>query len=109
MVRSYTVTPEDFGLRRAPLEAIRGGDAAQNAKIIHKILGRSLLYREHGPHREIVLANAAAALVAAGRAADFLEGVRLAAQSIDSGAARAKLEALIAFSQSKKAHGLAAN
>ena len=72
VVRSYTVTPEDFGLRRAPLEAIRGGDAAQNAKIIHKILGRSLVYREHGPHREIVLANAAAALVAAGRAADLL-------------------------------------
>ena len=77
-VRSYTVTPEDFGLRRAPLDAIRGGDAAQNAKIIHKILGRSLVYREHGPHREIVLANAAAALVAAGRAADLPEGVRLA-------------------------------
>src|SRR5580704_2724694 len=109
VVRSYTVTPEDFGLRRAPLEAIRGGDAAQNAKIIHKVLGRSLVYREHGPHREIVLANAAAALVAAGRATDFLDGVRLAARSIDSGAARAKLEALIAFSQSEKGCGLAAN
>ena len=70
---------------------------------------RSLVYREHGPHREIVLANAAAALVAAGRAADFLEGARLAAQSIDSGAAREKLEALIAFSQSQKEQGLAAN
>jgi anthranilate phosphoribosyltransferase len=109
VVRSYTVTPEDFGLRRAPLEAIRGGDAAQNAKIIHKVLGRSLVYREHGPHREIVLANAAAALVASGRATDFLNGVRLATQSIDSGAARQKLEALIAFSQSEKEHGLAAN
>jgi anthranilate phosphoribosyltransferase len=86
VVRSYTVTPEDFGLRRAPL-----------------------VYREHGPHREIVLANAAAALVAAGRATDFLDGVRLAARSIDSGAARAKLEALIAFSQSEKGCGLAAN
>ena len=62
----------------------------------------SLLYREHGPHREIVLANAAAALVAAGRAADFLDGVRLAAKSIDSGAAREKLEALVAFSQAEK-------
>ena len=70
-VRSYTVTPEDFGLRRAPLDAIRGGDAKQNAEIIHKILGRSMLYRDHGPHREIVLANAAAALVAAGRAHRF--------------------------------------
>jgi anthranilate phosphoribosyltransferase len=102
LVRTYTVTPEDFGLRRAPLEAIRGGDAAQNAKIIHKVLGRSLVYREHGPHREIVLANAAAALVAAGRATDLLDGVRLATQSIDSGAAREKLEALVVFSQNEK-------
>jgi anthranilate phosphoribosyltransferase len=109
LVRSYTVAPEDFGLRRAPLEAIRGGDAAQNAKIIHRILGRQPASRDHGPHRDIVLANAAAALVASGRAADLLDGVRLAAHSIDSGAARAKLAALIAFSQSEKAHGLAAN
>ncbi len=108
-VQTYTVAPEDFGLRRAPLEAIRGGDAAQNAKIVHKVLGRSFVYREHGPHREIVLANAAAALVAAGHAADFPEGVRLAAKSIDSGAAREKLEALIAFSQSQEEKGLAAN
>jgi anthranilate phosphoribosyltransferase len=64
---------------------------------MHKILGRSLLYREHGAQREIVLANAAAALVVAGKAADFLEGARLAAESIDSGAAREKLEALVAF------------
>jgi anthranilate phosphoribosyltransferase len=97
-VRTFTVTPEDFGLARAPLEAIRGGDAAENAAIMHKILGRSLLYREHGAARDIVLANAAAALVAAGRAGDFLEGVRIARESIDSGAAREKLEALVAFS-----------
>ncbi|HWF38303.1 MAG TPA: anthranilate phosphoribosyltransferase [Candidatus Acidoferrales bacterium] len=108
-VQTYTVAPEDFGLRRAALESIRGGDAAQNAKIVHKVLGRSLVYREHGPHREIVLANAAAALVAAGRAADFPEGVRLATKSIDSGAAREKLEALIAFSQSQQEKDLAAN
>jgi anthranilate phosphoribosyltransferase len=98
-VRNYTVTPEDFGLRREPLEAIRGGDAAQNAEIIHKVLGRSMLYRDHGPHRAIVLANAAAALVAAGLAADFLDGARLAAKSIDGGAAREKLDAFVAFSQ----------
>jgi anthranilate phosphoribosyltransferase len=98
-VRSYTVTPEDFGLRRAPLDAIRGGDAKENAEIIHKVLGRSMLYRDHGPHREIVLANAAAALVAAGRAVDLLDGARLAAKSIDSGAAREKLDAFVAFSQ----------
>jgi anthranilate phosphoribosyltransferase len=97
-VRNFTVTPEDFGLVRAPLEAIRGGDAAENSAIMHKILGRSLLYREHGAARDIVLANTAAALVAAGRAGDFLEGVRIARESIDSGAAREKLEALVAFS-----------
>lgn len=104
IVRSFIVTPEDFGLHRALLEEIRGGDAKQNAEIIHKILGRSLLYRDHGPHREIVLANASAALVAAGRATDFLDGVHLAAKSIDSGAAREKLEALVAFSQAEKGY-----
>jgi anthranilate phosphoribosyltransferase len=98
-VRTFTVTPEDFGLRRAPLEAIRGGDAKQNAEIIHKVLGRSMLYRDHGPQREIVLANASAALVAAGRAVDVLDGARLAAKSIDSGAARERLDAFVAFSQ----------
>ncbi len=98
-VRSLTVTPADFGLRGAPLEEIRGGDARQNAEIVHKILGRSMLYRDHGPHREIVLANAAAALVAAGRAENFLEGARVAATSIDSGAARERLDAFVAFSQ----------
>src|ERR1700723_1899617 len=77
-VRNFSVTPEDFGLKRAPLEAIRGGDARENAGIMHKILGRSLLYRDHGAQREIVLANASAALVVAVKAADFLEGVRLA-------------------------------
>ncbi|HEY0703812.1 MAG TPA: anthranilate phosphoribosyltransferase [Candidatus Acidoferrales bacterium] len=96
-VRNFTVTPEDFGLKRAPLEAIRGGDAKENAGIMHKVLGRSLLYREHGPQRDIVLANSAAALVAAGSAADFLDGMRIAAESIDSGAAREKLEMLVAF------------
>jgi anthranilate phosphoribosyltransferase len=101
-VRSYTVTPEDFSLPRAPLESIRGGDAKQNAEIIHKILGRSLLYREHGPHRNIVLANSAAVFVAAGRAKDFLDGVRIATESIESGAARERLEALVAFSQAEK-------
>jgi len=99
-VRSYVVMPEDFGLRRAPLEAIRGGDAQQNAEIIRKVLGSASSRHEHGPHREIVLANTAGALVAAGRATDFLDGVRLAAESIDCGAARAKLEALASFSHS---------
>jgi anthranilate phosphoribosyltransferase len=98
-VRNLSVTPEDFGLTRTPLDAIRGGDAKENAEIMHKILGRSLLYRAHGPQRDIVLANAAAVLAVAGRATDFLDGVSVAIQSIDSGAAREKLERLIAFAK----------
>ncbi|MGH7837185.1 MAG: anthranilate phosphoribosyltransferase, partial [Candidatus Binataceae bacterium] len=99
-VRSYTVTPEDFGLARAPVEAIRGGEAKDNTQIIHKIFGRSMLVKEHGARRDVVIANAAAALVAAERAADFREGARLAAAAIDSGAAREKLDALVRFTQS---------
>ena len=109
VVRSYTIKPEDFGLSRAPLEEIQGGDVKRNAEIIHGILGRSMLYRPHGPYRDIVLANASAALVAAGKAADFLDGVELAKKSIDSGAAREKLEALVAFSQRAHTHGHAAS
>ena len=91
-MRIYQVTPEDFGLERAPLEAIAGGDAAGNAEIVCGVLAG-----EKGPRRDIVVANASAAIVASGRAADFLEGAQLAAASIDSGAARQKLEALITF------------
>lgn len=101
-IRSYKVSPEGFGLHRAPANAYRGGDAKQNAEIIHKILGRSLLYREHTAHRDIVLANASAALVAAGRADNFKDGVRLAIESIDSGAAREKLDSLVHFTQSDR-------
>jgi anthranilate phosphoribosyltransferase len=91
-VSLYDVTPENFGLERAPISAISGGDAAYNAELI-----RAIFAGENGPRRNIVIANAAAALVAAGRAADFLEGAQLSAQSIDSGAARKKLDALVAF------------
>jgi anthranilate phosphoribosyltransferase len=91
-VRTYTITAEDFGLPRTPREALAGGNATENSQIIRRVFGG-----ERTPHREIVLANAAAALVAAGRAADFREGVLLASESIDSGAARARLDALIAF------------
>jgi anthranilate phosphoribosyltransferase len=92
VVSLYRITPENFGLERAPLEAISGGDATQNADII-----RAIFSGEHGPPRDIVVANAAAAIVASGRATDFLEGAQLAATSIDSGEARNKLKALIAF------------
>ncbi len=91
-VRNYTVTPEDFGLPRAPLEAIAGGDAAQNAEIIRSVLDGAL-----GPRRDIVVMNAAAALVAAGCAVNFGDGVRLAKQSVDSGAAAFKFKSIVEF------------
>jgi anthranilate phosphoribosyltransferase len=108
-VQSYSVTPEDFGLSRAGIETLRGGDAAQNAHIIQRILGGHGSPHEHGPRRDVVLANSSAALVAAGSAGDFLEGVRVAAESIDSGVARAKLDALVAFSQTEKPRGQTAD
>ncbi len=94
-VQRYRVKPEDFGVARARREDLAGGDAAANAKIICGILAG-----ERGPRRDFVCINAAAALVAADRAADFRQGARLAAEAIDSGSALAKLEALIEFSRS---------
>lgn len=87
-----TVRPEDFGLARAPLKDIQGGDAAQNAAII-----LDLLKGRQGPRRDIVLLNASAALLASGKVEDMKEGVRLAAHAIDSRAAFEKLEQLISF------------
>jgi len=91
-VRTYEVTPEEFGINRAALKEISGGDAAANAAII-----RDILAGKKSPRRDIVLLNAAAALVAAGRAEHLADGLPLAAQSIDSGAATAKLAALVLF------------
>ena len=91
-VRRFTVTPEEFGVARAPLESIRGGTATENAALIVR-----LLQGEDGPARDIVVVNAAAALVAAGAAADFREGAGLASFVISSGAAGKKLAALAAF------------
>jgi anthranilate phosphoribosyltransferase len=94
VVRTFTVRPEDFGLARASLGDLRGGDREQNAEII-----RAILSGQPGPRRDIVLMNAAAALVIGGKARDFGEGMKVAARSIDSGAARAKLEHLVALSR----------
>jgi anthranilate phosphoribosyltransferase len=88
-VRRYTLTPEDFGVMRAPLAALRGGTPEVNAEIIRRILSG-----EPGPRRDIVIINAAAALVAAGVARDFREGAELATRAIDSKVAEAKLAAL---------------
>jgi anthranilate phosphoribosyltransferase len=94
MVRSYSVRPEDFGLPRTTIGELMGGDREENARII-----RAILDGEAGPKRDIVLMNAAAALVAGGKARDLKEGVGLAAHAIDSGAALRKLEALIGLSR----------
>ncbi|HEV2493488.1 MAG TPA: anthranilate phosphoribosyltransferase [Terriglobia bacterium] len=91
-VTTRHVTPEDFGLPRASLEALRGGDPARNAELLRRVLEG-----EPGPHRNVVLANASAALVAAGKAPGFVEGVALAAEAIDSGGARRTLVALVEF------------
>jgi anthranilate phosphoribosyltransferase len=91
-VRRFTVTPEEFGVARAPLESIRGGTAAENAALILRILEG-----DAGPARDIVVVNAAAALVAANVAANFREGAGLASFVISSGAASEKLARLAAF------------
>ena len=92
VVRRFMVTPEEFGVERAPLELIRGGTAAENAALIERILED-----EAGPERDIVVINAAAALVAAGAAANFREAAGLASFVISSGAASEKLAKLAAF------------
>ena len=91
-VRSYEVEPEEFDMARATLQDIAGGDATENAAIIRAILGG-----EKSPRRDVVLLNAAAALVAAGRADHIAGAIPLAAESIDSGAATKKLAALASF------------
>jgi len=91
-VRSYEVEPEEFGMKRAALQDIAGGDAKENAAII-----RAVLSGEKSARRDVVLLNAAAALVAAGRAEHIAEAIPLAAASVDSGAAAGKLEALLRF------------
>jgi anthranilate phosphoribosyltransferase len=91
-VRRFTVTPEEFGVTRAPLESIRGGTPAENAALIRRIVEG-----EAGPARDIVVVNAAAALVAAGVAANFREAAGLASFVISSGAASETLATLAAF------------
>ncbi len=91
-VRTYEVTPEEFGMKRAAIEEISGGDAAANAAIIREVLGG-----KKSPRRDVVLLNAAAALVAASKADHLADALPLAARSIDSGAAASKLDALVRF------------
>jgi anthranilate phosphoribosyltransferase len=91
---SYTIIPEEFGLRRASIDDIRGGTAEENAKIL-----RNILRGATGPAREVVLLNAAAALVAGDLTPDIAAGVELAKEVLDSGAALQKLDEFIKVSQ----------
>ena len=88
-VSEYLITPEDFGLQRAPLTALAGGDASDNALIL-----TSIFAGETGPHRDVVLLNAAAVLVVASLALSIKTGITLAAQTIDSGAVTRLVAAL---------------
>ncbi|MEA3417717.1 MAG: anthranilate phosphoribosyltransferase [Thermodesulfobacteriota bacterium] len=94
MIRTYDITPEQFFGKIAYPEDMLGGDSQKNANITRKILEG-----EKGPRRDVVLLNASAALVAVGKAVDFKEGISLAQTSIDSGAAAAKLEKLVRYTQ----------
>jgi len=94
-VRQFVMTPEDFGIPTWKMDALIGGDAAENALIIE-----SVFRGDPGPRRDVVLLNTAPALVAAGAASTWKEGIRLAADSIDSGKALKKLEELREFSVS---------
>ncbi len=91
-IAHHTWTPADFGVKKATLADLKGGDRAANVEI-----ARAILNGDPGPKRDIVLVNASAALVAAGKAADFLSGAALAEGSIDSGKALAKMQELIRF------------
>ena len=84
--------PGDFGVHLATAAALKGGDTARNLEIANAVLSGA-----HGAPRDIVLANASAALVAAGHAETFLHGAALAAVAIDTGAARGKVEDLARF------------
>jgi anthranilate phosphoribosyltransferase len=93
-VTTFRMTPEEYGFNTAPLSEIKGGNAQENADIT-----RHILDGEKGPKRDMILMNAAAAFVAVGLSPDFRDGIHKAETSIDSGAAREKLENMAAFTQ----------
>lgn len=89
-LREFEISPEQFGLPRANAEELKGGDPARNAQALRDLFDGAV-----GPYRDIVRLNAAAALVVAGKAVDVAEGLQLAAEALDFGRAREKLDALI--------------
>jgi anthranilate phosphoribosyltransferase len=95
-VRTYEITPEEFGMNRGTLDEISGGDAAANAYII-----RDILAGKKSPRKDVVLLNAAAALLAAGKVDHLADALPLASKSIDSGAASEKLQALVRFTNTQ--------
>jgi anthranilate phosphoribosyltransferase len=98
VVRVYEIRPEEYGLSPAPREAILGGEADENARILRRVLEG-----ERGPCRDIVILNAAPAIVAGQRARTISEGIKVAEQALDSGRALAALDALIRYTtQSSK-------
>ena len=94
-IKTFEITPEEAGLTRAAPESLKGGDANANAAAL-----KAVLLGTPGPYRDVALLNAAAALIIAGRASNLKDAVALGAQSIDSGAAAARLSKLIAVSNS---------
>ncbi|MBI2851997.1 MAG: anthranilate phosphoribosyltransferase [Chloroflexi bacterium] len=97
---SYTVSPESLGLPRASYGTLKGGTAVENAAILRDVLGGA-----PGPRRDVVLANAAAALVAGDKASSLKDGIELARESIDSGRASATLQRMVDFCQKLPARG----
>jgi anthranilate phosphoribosyltransferase len=97
-VSTYEINPEDAGLKRARAQDLTGGDPATNALALSALLDGHM-----GPYRDIVLLNSAATLIVAGKVLTLREGVEMAAEAIDSGAARAKLAQLVAITNSKAA------
>jgi anthranilate phosphoribosyltransferase len=95
-VQTFYVHPSEYGLPKASLDALRGGDAATNAAIVRDVLGGKA-----GPARDVVLLNAAAALFIAGRVASVREGIAQAADALDSGRAKQVLQQLVDTSQER--------
>jgi anthranilate phosphoribosyltransferase len=94
-IRRLVLTPEEFGLSRAPLDALRGATSQENAALI-----RNIFNGQDGPCRDVVVLNAAAALIVSGVATDYREAAQLAAKAISSGSADEKLRQLAAFTTS---------
>jgi len=91
-IEDYSLSPEEVGLKRASLKAIRGGAPDTNANILLRVFRR-----ESGPHRDAVLLNASAVFVAAGKVSSLRDGIEMAKEPIDSGQAMRKLKELVKF------------